>query len=100
MDFYVGKGPMGCTRQELAKQAFYETGIYEEEKFSAYWVRYQELLVQKLAQESEYLANILEKQSEEKHKEARNKRCDYLIFAVLFSLSFLICSILGHLLGL
>ena len=100
MNIFIGKGPMDCTRQELAKMAFHETGIFDEEKFSAYWVRYQELLIQKLGYESEYLADILKKQSEEKYTEAREKRRNNLIFAVLFLLSFFFGTFFGQLFGL
>lgn len=86
MDIFVGKGPMDCTRQELAKMAFYEAGIYDDEKFSDYWARYQELLVQKFGYEAQYLADMLTKQCDDSASDCTQK----LRFPVFFSLGFLV----------
>lgn len=86
----VSNGPDDCTRQELAMIAFHEAGIYDDKAFSLYWMRYQELLAQKLGYENNYLADMLKEQSEQRAAEARNKRKQNLIFALLFSLSFIL----------
>lgn len=76
----IFEGPENCTRRELAEIAFHESGLYDNKAFSDFWIRYQELLVQKLGYEAQYLGDALKDQGQDRSK----NHADQLRYAVPF----------------